>query len=70
MAEASHELLVFGGPYAAVGIDDSCLAHGLAPHILLPLLISERAVDFEAAASGRGIKAGDRGSVIIFVRVC
>lgn len=68
--EVLHELFVLGSPYSAVGINNSRLPNCLAPHIFFPILISKCAIDFQTAASGRGIKAGYRGSVIIFVRVC
>lgn len=65
-----HELFILGGAYAAVGVDDSGFPHCLTPHVFLPILVPERAVDLEAAAGGRGVQAGHRGSVIILVRVC
>lgn len=68
--KALHELLVLGGPYAAVGVDDRGFPHRLTPHVLLAVLVPERAVDLQAPARGRGIQAGHRGSVIVLVRVC
>lgn len=65
----SHEFLVFCGPYAYIGINDSWLSDRLTANIFFPLLISKRAINLETTASGRRIKACHRSSVIISVIV-
>ena len=65
----SHEFLVFCGPYAHIGINDSWLSDRLTANIFFPLLISKRAINLETTASGRRIKACHRSSVIISVIV-
>lgn len=65
----SHEFLIFCGPYAHVGIDDSWLSNGLTANILFPLFISKCAINLETTPSGRRVKASHRSCVIISVIV-
>lgn len=65
----SHELLIFCGPYAHIGVYDSWLSDRLTANILFPLFISKRAINLETTASGRRVKASHRSCVIISVIV-
>lgn len=65
----SHELLIFCGPYAYIGINDSWLSDRLTPNIFFPLFISKCAINLETTASGRRVKASHRSCVIISVIV-
>lgn len=65
----SHELLIFCGPYAHIGIYDSWLSDCLTANIFFPFFISKCAINLETTASGRRIKASHRSCIIISVIV-
>lgn len=57
MGSQTHKFLVFCGPYAHIGINDSWLFGPSHSEHILSLLISKCAINLETTASGRRIKA-------------
>ena len=67
MLQDSHEVVILGSSDPEVGVDDGRLAHCLAAHILLAVLVPEGTVNLKPSAGGRGVQAGDRGGIIVLV---
>lgn len=65
----SHELFIFCGPYAHIGVYDGWLSDCFTANILFPLFISKSTINLETTASGRRVKASHRSCVIISVIV-